>query len=165
MQKWLAIIVGTILVLGLGGIAYNFFTKSSVPADPTTAVTLPIVGSTAKSPTSFALDFYSWYITSRTHSPDFPSDHYAAVLAPWLSENFIFRWRDIVTSTEADPILWAQDSPSTWGTGLTATSLSESESDSLVRVAVGAGSSLHTFTVHLVKNLGSWKVDSVQGTL
>lgn len=164
-MKWITIAVLGLLVI-IVGIVLLFGTKTPAPQTQTTnTVTLPVAAQALQSPAEFATDFYTWYISNREKGPSFPTpNNLTSVLGPWLTPQFIANWQTIITNTDADPVLWAQDNPATWGHGITASIVSQSNSASSVRVLIGSGKTTHTFTLQLVKSGNSWRIDSVAGT-
>ena len=165
MQKWLAIIVGTIIVVGLAGIAYNSIFKSSTPATPTNTVTLPSAGATSAQPDAFAIAFYTWYLANKHQNMDFPyTGDLNSILGAWLTPDFLEHWDELLSAFEVDPVLLTKDDPTSWGTNIAAQTLSQSSTGASVHVSLDSSSPhAHAYTITLVRNPAndSWKISRV----
>ena len=119
------------------------------------------------SPAVFSTNFYKWYIGNREANPNFPSTaQLASAFTQWMTPAFILQYQSTVNdpNNDADPILYAQDDPLGWGSGMTATILTQTDTASSVKVLIGSGSLVHTYTLQLVKSNGQWLINSISGT-
>ena len=175
MKSRSVIIIGVVLVVIIICIIVSvMLTVKPAPTATTSPLTTnpfaddAVVGNAnlAVSPDAFAISFFKWYIGSREVTIDFPTqDQLVSVFTPWTTSSFILHYQETLNSpgNETDPILYAQDDPSDWGLGITATILSQTSDSSTVKVTVGTDG-IHIYTVQLVKGNGHWLINSISGT-
>jgi hypothetical protein len=173
-MKYWKILLALVLVILIAIIAagYFFFAKSAPVAAPFAANPFAddVETGTANqvtSPAAFSANFFKWYIGNRETDPSFPStDQLSNLFTKWMTPAFILKYQSEVgdPNIDADPILFAQDDPRGWGSGITGTVLSQTDTTSSVQVVIGSGSLAHTYTLQLVKSNNQWLIDSISGT-
>jgi len=119
---------------------------------------------TVTSPATFAMNFYKWYVANMEASVSFPTAQQLTTLFPqWTTSAFILQYQsekhDI--NFDEDPVLYSQDIPDGWGSGLTATIQSQTATASTVQVVIGTGTSAQTYIVQLVMGNGQWLINSI----
>ena len=176
MKYWKLVLIFVFVVALVFGIIFFLLQKpANTPASQSNKTqSNPFADSIAtasanltESPATFSIDFYKWYMGNREADPNFPSTAQLTNSFPqWTTTNFILHYQSTAAdlNIEEDPVLYAQDNPLQWGSGLTATILMQTNTTSSVQVLVGSGSLIHTYTVQLVKSNGQWLVDSISGT-
>ncbi|MDB4992266.1 MAG: hypothetical protein JWL75_511 [Parcubacteria group bacterium] len=171
MKKLIGIAAGVLFFLViLGLVLFKLLgsnTKQAVQTAPNPFGNISVTAvSTATDPAQFAHDFYAWYISNKIADPRFPSQaQLDGEFTAWLTPTFISGWNSRGNTLDADPVLYAQDSPSFWGGSVNSTIRQQDSSTALVSVSVGNAENLHTYTVHLVLLRAGWRIDSVEGTL
>ena len=169
----IAVIILALIVVALVIFALFFYSApapTTSPLDTNPFADAVEVGTTntAVSPATFSMNFYKWYIGNKAANLSFPfSDQLATSFSQWATPAYILQYqseRADVVNFDEDPVLYAQDDPRTWGSGLTASILSQTDTTSSVQVEVGSGSLVHTYTLQLVKTNGQWLINSIAGT-
>jgi hypothetical protein len=167
MKKVEIVILVIVMIIVIGGIALYIILPTK-PAGTETAQVTPITfpdsatTSNIQSPADFTTEFYTWYLASIEKDPSFPSLALVSTsFGQWLTPEFIQNWQSIGNSTDADPVLLAQDDPNTWGAGIRSIITAQSPTASTVSVTIGTGTTAHSYVVKLLIYNGSWKIDSV----
>jgi hypothetical protein len=172
-NRWLliGIVVVVLIVIVVIVVALSNKPQQSAVIPPTVNPFADAVdtgsANTVLSPADFSVNFYKWYIGNREADPSFPSaDQLQNGFTQWMTPQFILEYQATVSDpdNDADPILYAQDDPRGWGSGISAAIQSQTDSASTVTVAIGSGSSVHNFTLQLVKSNGQWLISSISGT-
>src|SRR4051812_1187128 len=114
ITRWVGIIILVLIILLLAIALIHFI----FPKPAQTTVINPVTGQQAKTPSDYAGAFYAWYLQNVERDPAFPRpDTVNTTLSPWLTQKFIDNWSDLIAQEDTDPVLLAQDSPMTWGSG------------------------------------------------
>lgn len=122
--------------------------------------------SDSQDPAQFSHDFYAWYLSNLVSNPTFPSDaELHSVVSRWITPAFVASWDERGERIDADPVLYAQDFPSSWGGKITARLVQQTDFAATVDVTVGDTANEHKYTVHLLRTQGVWRVDSIDGTV
>lgn len=171
MQKWLFGVIGLILLVGLGWIAYAFFSSTPPAATQTTPnnqvstsfpVATPILPTQVKQdPQAFTEAFYVWYLQSFAADSFFPNpENRNVTLAPWLTPQFIANWDEIQAQIEMNPVLLTDGEVTGWDSGIAASTITNEATKSSIRIVLGSGKQI--LVVGLVKGTDNlWKIDSV----
>ena len=171
-NRWILILVIFILIIIIGVFISVLFLQPKhalvLPLSTNPFADSALIGNSnlVVSPDTFAINFYKWYIGNREVNPSFPtSDQLTTSFTQWATSSFILQYQSTINDpgTDADPILYAQDDPRGWGSGITGTILSQTNTTSSVKVVIGSGT-IHTYIVQLIKNNGQWFVNSITGT-
>ena len=170
-KRWLVIVVILLALIVIALIVFALFSHSQpVPASPLDHSN-PFADSvdtgsanTAVSPATFTVNFYKWYIGNYESSLVFPTAQQLTTSFPqWATTAFILRYqseRDDIDFGE-DPVLYSQDVPDGWRSGLTAKILNQTATSSSVQFELGTGSLTQTYFIQLVKSNGQWFIDSI----
>jgi hypothetical protein len=172
-RHWLTALIIVVVVILLLFLAFAFTGKRQ-QAPQTNPNYNPFSDSIATtdqnqvtSPATFSINFYKWYIGNVKANISFPSTTQLETEFPaWTTSNFILHYQSTESdpNTDADPILFAQDDPTQWGSNMSAKILTETDTSSAVQVVIGSGSLAHTYVVSLIKSNNQWLIDSISGT-
>jgi hypothetical protein len=164
MKHWKLIL--TILIV-LVIIVVALFVVFSKPKQPQQNIPSTNPFADAQAPTETLSDFTAncfknyiqTYVAShRSASTSTKLNQYAASC---FTQDFINQWPSIISSTDGDPVLLAQDYDSSWATDVAVTIASQSSTDATTIVNLGTGTQTTQRITQLQMTPDGWRISAV----
>ena len=165
MKHWKLFAVFVLVIVFLFGI-FIFFFPSQNP-QPTTPATNPFNNIVDPQPNNSSIStfvascyktYIQWYVSnnkSANPSQSIPDP------SRCFTSDFINQWPGIITNTEGDPVLLAQDYGNSWMSNINAMVSNQSQTAASVTLSLGSGNELRQLLVQLQLTSNGWRISSV----